>query len=385
MPDFTTSSQPVGSDEEEKKEDAPVDPFESDEEEKKEEEESSEELDAEQDDIKDKVDNADDEEIGVQEVQDEVRGAASTHVTEDLNNLDNLDAGGVDFSGDVDSVSSKIDGVLQDAGLTPKHIYFCCGGAVLLVILGLVGFFGVKFILGFVNSQDDRNDRDDQQTDTQVEVSVTDDEDYVWVDPSLYGGILAGTDMGLEGVAGVEEGVDAGQTETVSDDIMSYRIEHYGKIRNSLEVDINEYLNDFTDRSKAVDDLLEELQDLYDEGKDILYELEDEVEDYEVSFNTNLELKNYYEEEFFTELEAYDGDDAMENLNDFVDVSQEQVEIKAQYQSRQKLYELIYNALLYLNARIEDVTLNKEALVKGVQVVDVRGSDLELIFDEELE
>lgn len=75
----------------------------------------------------------------------------------------------------------------------------------------------------------------------------------------------------------------------------------------------------------------------------------------------------------------------MENLNDFVDVSQEQVEIKAQYQSRQKLYELIYNALLYLNARIEDVTLNKEALVKGVQVVDVRGSDLELIFDEELE
>lgn len=101
MPDFTTSSQPVGSDEEEKKEDAPVDPFESDEEEKKEEEESSEELDAEQDDIKDKVDNADDEEIGVQEVQDEVRGAASTHVTEDLNNFDNLDAHGVDFSGDV--------------------------------------------------------------------------------------------------------------------------------------------------------------------------------------------------------------------------------------------------------------------------------------------
>lgn len=168
------------------------------------------------------------------------------------------------------------------------------------MIIGLVGFFGVKFILGFVNYQDDRNDRDDQQTDTQVEVSVTDDEDYVLVDPSLYGGILAGTDMGLEGVAGVEEGVDAGQTETVSDDIMSYRIEHYGKIRNSLEVDINEYLNDFTDRSKAVDDLLEELQDLYDEGKDILYELEDEVEDYEVSFNTNLELKNYYEEEFFT-------------------------------------------------------------------------------------
>ncbi len=327
-----------------------------------------------------------DDQIGVQEVQQEVHDAASAQASDVIDEDGGTET---DITHDVDSFSNKIDDVLQDAGLTRKHMYFCCGGVFVLVMLFVIIFFGVRFFVGITDGDEDSDIDSDvdvviEVPDTSDEVSTT-PEDQVWVDGSLYGGILLGTDTGLEGQTGATEGIDVGEVVNTYDDEFSYQIEHYGKVVNALEVDVNDYLNDFQDRAAAVDGLLVELDDLYEEGKEIIADLEYEIADLEATFEGNLDPKQLYEEEFFAELTAQDGDDAVEALTAFVEISQEQVDIKAHYQARQKLYELLYSALLYLNARIDDITLNREALVKGVQVVDVIGSDLELIVEEELE
>ena len=324
-------------------------------------------------------DVTEDEEIGVQEVQDEVQKAASTHVEEE-----GTSGADFDINEDVDSFASKVDGVLQDAGLTKKHVYFCCGGVSFLAIVILIVFVGVKFFVTFLDGGiKPGGDGDVPDFVDPVEEDVP--QGVVWVDSSLYGGILIGTDSGLIGKSGVEQGMDVGEVDTVSDDDLAYGIEHYGKVMNALSFDVNDYLNDFSDRSSAVDDLIIELQSLYDEGVELLKDLQNETDELEVLYNGNSSGKDLKEAEFFAEFEDYDGDDAVSALNDFVKIGQDQVDLKAQYKARGKLYEVLYSALLYLNARIEDVTLNKEALVKGVQVVDVRGSDLDLIFEEGLE
>ncbi len=337
-----------------------------------------------QDETKDKAEDAnEDEEIGVQDVQQGVREAASV-----LEDEDGALTAQADIARDVDSFSSKMDGVLQDAGLTRKHVYFCCGGVFVLVILFAIVFFGVKFFVGFMDGGDDIDDIDDVVDEVPVDVvpdDVVDDEGQVWVDGSLYGGILLGTDSAIEGQTGVAEGIDVGEVVDTYDDEYSYQIEHYGKVLNALEVDVNEYLNDFEDRTEGVDGLLVDLDELYEEGKEIISDLEYEISEFEAVFEGNVDEKTLYEEEFFAELSVQDGDDAVTALNSFVEISQEQVDIKAQYKAREKLYELLYSSLLYLNARIDDITYNREALVKGVQVVDVRGSDLELIIETDLD
>ncbi|OIP80973.1 hypothetical protein AUK45_02540 [Candidatus Peregrinibacteria bacterium CG2_30_44_17] len=328
----------------------------------------------------------DDDEIGVQKIQKEVHAAASAHAGGTMGELQDS----MDITRDVDSFSSKIDDVLQDAGLTRKHVYFCCGGIVVIFVLFMIVFFGVKFFVGFIGNEDsDISDNGDVVVEvpdtTDDTTSDSADDGQVWVDPSLYGGILLGVDFGIEGQTGAQEGVDVGEVVTTYDDEFSYQIEHYGKVLNALEFDVNDYLNNYQDRGEAVDDLLYDLEALYEDGKEIIGDLEYTIADLETTFNGNLDTKQLYEDEFFAQLTSQDGNDTVAALNSFVEISQEQVDIKAHYQARQKLYDLLYSALLYLNARIDDITLNREALVKGVQVVDIRGSDLELIVEEDLE
>src|SRR3989339_1266163 len=90
----------------------------------------------------------DEEEIGVQEIQKGVRGAASAHASGDEFKDEESDL--ADITHDVDSFSSKIDNVLQDAGLSKKHVYFCCGGVAFLAVVFFIIMFGVKFFVGFL-------------------------------------------------------------------------------------------------------------------------------------------------------------------------------------------------------------------------------------------
>lgn len=321
-----------------------------------------------------------DDDIGVQDVRAEVRSAASAHSSAVKDDA----AADVEITKDVDSFSNKVDGVLHDAGLSRRHLYFCCGSlAVLALMFGIV-FFGFKFFSGFVGGSEqvdvpDENDNVDQQPD------IPDAESRVWVDPSLYGGILVGQDTTLEVQSGVSEGADLGQDVGTYSDELSYQIEHLGKVINLIDFDVNEYLNNYEDRSQAVDDLLSELTAVFNEGNEILSDLEYKIAELEAKFASDTEEKAVYESQFFAEVDVQDGSDAVTALNSFIEVSKDQVEVKSRYKAMSKVYDLMGRGLAYLEARINDITYNKEALVKGIQVVDVAGSNLDLVTEENLE
>lgn len=320
------------------------------------------------------------DEIGVQDVRKTVSDAARVHATSATANQES------DVVSDVDSFSSKMDNVLQDAGLSKKHVYFCCGSVAILIVVFLIVMFGVKFFVGFLNRLDTDGDTIDVPI---VEISgdqtVQVEDGQVWVEPSLYSGILMGTDTAIQGQTGVSEGVDVGQVEETFLSEFAYQIDFLGKVMNLLELDVNAYLNDYTDRATAVDELIFEMESAYTEGEEMVSDLDYQVIELEVIFNANTDEKALYDEEFFAKLTEAEGDTAVEALDNFIEIGKEQVEIKANYKAKAKLMGLIADRLLYLEARISDITLNREALVKGIQVVDIRGSDLNLIFEGELE
>ncbi|EKD48344.1 MAG: hypothetical protein ACD_65C00009G0003 [uncultured bacterium] len=327
-----------------------------------------------------------DDDIGVQDVRAEVRSAASAHAPAVKDDA----VADAEITKDVDSFSNKVDNVLHDAGLSRRHLYFCCGGVLILAAMFAIVFFGFKFFSGFVGGFGDGKDSeqidipvDEGDDDIVVEPDVSGDQ--VWVDSSLYGGILVGGDETLEVQGGVEEGTELGEVAETYSDELSYQIEHLGKVINSIDFDVNDYLNDYEDRSQAVGDLLAELTVVYDEGNEILSDLEYGIAELEAKFASDTESKAVYEGEFFAEIEVQDGDDAVTALNSFIEVSKEQIEVKSRYKAMAKIYDLMDRGLAYLEARINDITYNKEALVKGIQVVDVAGSNLDLVVEEELE
>ena len=59
------------------------------------------------------------------------------------------------------------------------------------------------------------------------------------------------------------------------------------------------------------------------------------------------------------------------------------VNIRAQYLARLKLVEYYELVLTSMERRINDIDLNEEALIKGIQVVEIAGSDLDLIIQED--
>ncbi|EKD47921.1 MAG: hypothetical protein ACD_65C00216G0007 [uncultured bacterium] len=320
-------------------------------------------------------------EIGVQDIRKTVRDAASANAPAQVATPES------DLISDVDSFSSKMDNVLQDAGLSKKHVYFCLGGVVFLIVVFLIVIFGIKFFVGILNGRGDSSqDGDVEVVDVYVPVDVPEDQDSQnWVDPSLYGGILLGTDTGIQGKTGVPEGVDIGAVEQDPVSDFAYQIDFLGKVQNLLDLDVNAYLNDFTDRATAVDELISEMDTVYAEGEEIVSDLDYQVVELETIFNANTEEKSLYDEEFFAKLNEAEGNTAVTALDNFIEIGKEQVEVKANYKAKAKLMELIAGRLLYLEARITDIAYNREALVQGIQVVDIRGSDLNLIFEGELE
>ena len=57
---------------------------------------------------------------------------------------------------------------------------------------------------------------------------------------------------------------------------------------------------------------------------------------------------------------------------------------KARYKAIGNMTHMYGQILRKMRVRIRDIELNREALITGVKVFDVKGSDLELILDPDL-
>lgn len=297
------------------------------------------------------------------------------------------------------SLSDRAKQLLNEANLTTRHLKFCCGGVVAVVVVILIAFFILPKILSgdflFFGDDDDSpkdpvhdttDDDDDDSTPPVDTPPVTSDGEAVWVDPSIYNGLLLGDPSAtFDGDIGVDTGVlvgDEDQTALYLTEFQTY-IADLEDLFNMYFVDLNDLLDGSTNRTETLDEYIQELKDTYNDGVDTYEDITALKNEIGGEFSLNEPIKEAMEVLFFEQMEAFEGIDAEETLTEFIGVKQEQVDLKAKFYTYANLETRYETVLVSMYDRIQDIETNREALIAGVQVVDFDNSDLDLILTED--
>jgi hypothetical protein len=280
--------------------------------------------------------------------------------------------------------------LLEEARLSPRHLRFCCGGILVLAILGGLIFGGIK-LFGSLGNGDDSTKETKVKEEPVVEEMVEEDdetpdmnsegdEDLLDLDFSLEGSLLVGDED-------TEEDESPEVTELIGkddeiDDEFTQRIADFAMLYEAMLVDVNAMLDQSADRDERLENYMDELTMLYRLGGNNRDQLLLENEDLVDAFEEVEESKDAYEEDFFNELKNLNATASSQSLDLFIEDAKEVTELRAEYRARQKLIEYYDLVLEAMELRMTVLELNEEALVKGVQVVDIEGSDIELIIRE---
>ena len=278
--------------------------------------------------------------------------------------------------------------LLSEANLSPRHLKFCCGGVFVIFLLAAMVFGAYKGIEYWQDRPDQPDEPEvveevdeDEITDGDVEEYVQEvTSEYDYADPSVIAGIMVGEEMAEEDEA-LEAGEDLGE-ELVSDDELAVMISDFSLMYEAMEVDVVEMLDASRDRQDTLDSYLNELNYLIYVGEQNLDVLVEDSELLAAKFAETEEYKNALELRFFEKMRELDAYGSTAALNAFIVEAEEIVRLRAEYSARQKLVSYYVAVLEQMELRVIDIELNEEALVKGVQVTDIAGSDIDLIIEE---
>ena len=272
--------------------------------------------------------------------------------------------------------------LLRESNLSPRHLKFCCGGVfgIILLAVGIWGLVQADLFSGDGTTREEVSEEDPEEDTEEYPDEDISIEDYESLDPSIYSGIFIGEELTEEDLS-TRAGEDIGE-ELTSDDALAPYIEKFADMYRSMQVDVQGLLDASSDRQGTLDEYDQELNYLLYNGKQNLEQLLVESEWLAEKYAVAEAERDDYEARFFMRLKELDTYAAIAMLNDFVSYSEEVIGLRAQYKARQKLISYYEALIVNMEARIRDIELNEEALVKGVKVVDITGSDIDLIIDE---
>jgi hypothetical protein len=92
--------------------------------------------------------------------------------------------------------------------------------------------------------------------------------------------------------------------------------------------------------------------------------------------------KQLKEDSYFNSLTVHDSTKADQDLQSFIILARDSVDLRARYRALDKIEDFLGRYSDVLEKRIRDVEFNREALIKGVKVIDIEGSNIELIIPE---
>ncbi|MFA6024488.1 MAG: hypothetical protein WC777_04725 [Candidatus Gracilibacteria bacterium] len=268
--------------------------------------------------------------------------------------------------------------LLKEANLSTRHLKFCCSGLFLVGLLIALIFGGRAFWQWWKDRPEDAGTEEEVPEDTPTE---PEEESDFFLDDSLLSGILVGEETAEDDPA-TEVGESLGDSLAGGGDLGVF-IRDFSSVYNALQVEVNGMLNQSTDRYDALQEYQNELAGLQGTAERNLERLTEERDALVEEFTAVDEAKAEQEDRFFTALEELNPAGAESALNAFIAHGENLVFLRAQFNAREKLISYYEQALEELDLRIRDIELNEEALVKGVQVVDIEGSNLNLILRED--
>jgi len=283
--------------------------------------------------------------------------------------------------------------ILEQAGITKGKLIT----VVVVIVVGILAFLGFVFdwykIFDF-SSSPSSNEENKQQV---VAEKQPIEEDKIPVANSKAYGLISSYIFGVEygkllpdeallpiGAYGREDSILAGLELGGARDVQKIKFAYYAsllrKMQNVYEVDIYTLLNQSTDRSATLNQYLLDFNAVISEAMIAYSEIDQQANVWFAEYDQIIKNQNSIETQFFNNLNGLTGESAYQALGDFIKSSQQAVEIKGYANAYKALRLMFINSLNVIRPRYSDVYYNREALIKGVKVIDVPGSDINAII-----
>jgi len=302
--------------------------------------------------------------------------------------------------------------MLEEAGITKRSIFIVLGAILGVVFIVLTLIFGwYRVVTDLFVSDGTEPQQAVEVTEPEEDLEEEDEEDPLEVpDPPVVSelskdqlfaisGIVNSYIFGLEfsdqrtldtvdltpvaedgSLKGIESALILGQSAYVSKTNYEYYVSHLQKINNAVSLDVYEYLSREVDRRASLEGYVSTLNSLLMEAEAISNVISQEMTRIEAEYDATSEEKQKYENGYFDTVESLHGGQSFNYLELFVEASQKLTKQKAFFNALQTLQEKYSVGLSILEPRIQDLSLNSEALIKGVRVFEVPNSNIDAII-----
>lgn len=184
---------------------------------------------------------------------------------------------------------------------------------------------------------------------------------------------------------GLKESISIGTADTgidIGDSIYKKHIENLRVMRNYTFINVVDLTSESPDRAKVLAEYDSTLRSYLQKSKDSLYELETEIALLQSDQKHYQDLANAEEKAFRDYLKNYDGVEADASLEAFIEAQKQAGELYTRAKAMQLLASVYTPLTRLIDTKIKFIAANKEALLKGVSVVDIRGLEETLIRTE---
>lgn len=169
---------------------------------------------------------------------------------------------------------------------------------------------------------------------------------------------------------------------SLSENRLSYFLRSFRKVRNIFNTELFSYLSQATDRGQAFDVFILQFKGANEEAKLAYEDLRQEVAELTLRVEKLRADAQILENQFFEDLDGLNSENIPEKLKAFQEVAARRDIASSELKARQSIADRYAKALPAIETKIQATEINRDAFVKGVQVVDYKQVDLDLIISE---
>jgi len=274
-------------------------------------------------------------------------------------------------SEEIDDFKEEIWHILEQAGITKTFLVW-------VLILFLVAAVALTFFFSGSNGGD-------------VGIEDVDSEVHLVQQEAL--GVLSSYIFGLEfkpleiqpiGYWGDDSGIFSAFLFGLGDNIFSVKfvenIKLLRKMENAYDTDVYALIDMSTNRREALMSHISEIEILISDANKAMMVLDEEMDFLSLEYAGVVEERDLAEGNFFINLDLLQGELAYDHLDIFDRLSQNAIAIKTKFNAKSSVRDMLFSALSFLEPRYEDIVTNDEALLQGVKVFDIPGSDIDAII-----
>lgn len=183
--------------------------------------------------------------------------------------------------------------------------------------------------------------------------------------------------------AGAFSGLSFGVKELFSSEELVLYLDLLRRLENAYATDVYNVVDQSVERGAALDAHIALIASLITEAGDALVKSDQELAALRLRFEALSAARDLYEEQFFNALDLFEGQAAQVNFDSFVAFTTEVQVVRARFNALGTIADQIESSLTFLRPRYQDILVNQEAILEGVRVFDVPGSEIDAIIPVE--